>query len=68
MNDDRKQELYAWWCAETNDPETEEWREDLSPEETSLVEQWDEKCRVGFLRLCRAILDGEKRRAQKEAL
>ncbi len=37
----RQMEENFW--AETNDPTTEEWREDLTAEELALVAQWDDR-------------------------
>ncbi len=37
----RKKELYRLWCEETNEAETQEWRQDLTAEEDELVELWD---------------------------
>lgn len=36
----RQMEKNFW--AETNDPSTEEWREDLTDEELALVARWDD--------------------------
>ena len=47
------------WCFwnETNDPETEEWRDELTPDEEAMVEQWDEQTARCFQTLAQAILD-----------
>lgn len=57
---DRKIEMYDSWLAETNDPESEEWRADLTEEEAALVDTWDEEFERGCLRLCKAIVDLRK--------
>ena len=62
MDENRRQELYDSWSAETNEPETEEWRDDLTPEEAALVDQWDAAFLAGYYKLCCAILDAEQRR------
>ena len=49
MTEEQRNYLYQLWCEETNDPETEEWRENLTPEETAVVEEWDEKFDAGYL-------------------
>ena len=50
MTEERKSELYALWGNETNDPETEEWREDLTPEEATMVDEWDGAVEAGYIR------------------
>ena len=40
---------------ESNDPESQEWRETLTEEERAYVADKDERYRVGMLRLCEAI-------------
>ena len=42
ISEERLQEIDRLFWAETNDPRTEEWREDLTPEEAALVAEWDE--------------------------
>lgn len=42
MDDYRMEELRARLGQETNDPESQEWREDLTPEELEYVEQLDD--------------------------
>ena len=36
------EELRSAWENETNDPETQEWRDDLTADERKLVDQWDD--------------------------
>ena len=62
MDKNRIQELYDSWSAETNEPETEEWRDDLTADEAALVEQWDAAFAASYYKLCRAIVDAEQRR------
>ena len=50
---------------ETNDPETQEWRETLTEEERAYVADKDERYRVGMLRLCEAIQAADQRRAEQ---
>ncbi len=38
---ERKEELSQLWGAESNDPDTQEWRYDLTYEERGLVDSWD---------------------------
>lgn len=50
------QQLYDNWSAETNDPETQAWRDDLSPEELVQVEKWDDSFHEGFERMAQDII------------
>ena len=54
---DRISDLWENFCAETNDPESEEWRNDLTDEEARMVSDWDNRYNNGVLRLCEAILE-----------
>lgn len=45
----RQMEDNFW--AETNDPSTEEWRENLTAEELALVAQWDDHMDAAFGRM-----------------
>lgn len=47
---------WAFW-SETNDPETQEWRDDLTADEAILVEHWDEAVNRAICTLCKKILD-----------
>lgn len=59
ITDERIEELSPLFWAETNDPESEEWRDELTAEETALVEQWDRQVETGVYSLCKAILGRE---------
>lgn len=41
---------------ETNEPETQEWREDLTSEENALVETWDKEFETGISKIASDIL------------
>lgn len=56
---EREEELRSCFWNETNDPDSEEWREDLTEDEAAMVEQWDERSSNGFSRLAQDILDRE---------
>lgn len=43
----------AFWF-ETNDPETQEWRDDLTADEAALVEHWDEAVSRGICAMCKS--------------
>lgn len=59
MTDKRREELASLFWAETNEDWTQEWRDDLTPEEAALVEQWDRDFEMGLARMCNSI--GENR-------
>lgn len=44
------------WNDETCDPETEEWREDLTAEEAAIIAGWDKGCASGVLKICQDIM------------
>ena len=52
---ERLQELESYFWAESNDPETKEWREDLTAGEEALVAQWDERVAAVFIELLSAV-------------
>lgn len=54
---EREEELSWCFWNETNDPETEEWRDELTTDEAAMVEQWDEQTARGFQALAQAISD-----------
>lgn len=60
ITEDRKAEMYEMFLSETNEPDSEEWREDLTEEEIALVDAWDEAFEGEYLRLCKAILANQK--------
>lgn len=53
----RRAEMRDNWDAETNDPATTEWRDELTDEERALVADWDEDVAQGCLRMCEGIID-----------
>lgn len=52
ITDERIQEMQDAFWAETNDPATEEWRDDLTEEEAQIVARWDERVNAGITELC----------------
>jgi len=64
----RSQKEYIDDCFnhESNDPESQEWRETLTEEERAYVADKDERYRVGMLRLCEAIQAADQRRAHQQ--
>lgn len=59
ISENRLQEMEDLFWSETNDPETEEWRDDLTPEEADIVAEWDERTANGMARLIGDILREE---------
>lgn len=53
-------EMGAYFWAESNDPESEAWREDLTAEEAELAGQWDEQVNAGFAALITRIHELER--------
>lgn len=60
MDNLRIEELRQLWDAESEAPETQEWRDDLTPEELDYVSGLDGSFRRGFLAMASAILVREK--------
>ena len=57
VSEEREAELQQLFWDETNDPETQEWREDLTADEAAMVEQWDTQTAKGFSQMAQDILD-----------
>ena len=64
MTDERREQLYDSWNHETDDPETQEWRDELTPEELEYVERLDNNFVTGVRHICTAILVRERIRQQ----
>ncbi|MBD5169264.1 MAG: hypothetical protein HDT20_03970 [Oscillibacter sp.] len=60
MDDNRREQLRQRLYQETNDPATQEWRDDLTPEELEYVEQIDDQYTSGIAAICSAILVREQ--------
>jgi hypothetical protein len=56
ISEARMIELADNWNAETNDPETDEWRADLTPEEAKIIHDWDYGYAAGMHQLCQEIM------------
>lgn len=56
IDETRLEELREWHDAETNDPETQEWRDDLTPDEMAVVAKWDRQYALGIGKLAQAII------------
>lgn len=55
LTPEREAELSQNFWEETNDPETEEWRDELTASEEKLVEQWDDEFEKGYEKAWRNI-------------
>lgn len=62
----RYEELQYLFWNETNDPESQEWREDLTADEAAMVEQWDLQTAKGFSQLATDIV--ERNAAQEQIM
>lgn len=60
MTNERKEQLLDLWIDETNEEWTQEWREELTPEEAALVKKWDEKAEHSMAVMAQRILSGDK--------
>ena len=56
MDEIRREHLLDNWNNETNEAWTQEWRDDLTPEELEYVSQLDDQYDHGYLAICSAIL------------
>lgn len=56
MDNERLEELRRLWNCEDDDPETLEWRDELTPEEMDVVSGWDTNYDNGVLALSSEIL------------
>lgn len=56
ITEKRLKDMADDWNYETSDPETQEWRDDLTPEEARIVRDWDNGYAVGMHNLCRDIM------------
>lgn len=64
ITEKRLELLYSYWCSETNDPESEEWRDDLTAEEYDVVDDWDRHFDTGMLSLYSRIVELNTRRKE----
>lgn len=62
-NEIRMQQLDDNWSNETNDPETQEWRDDLSAEELAQVEKWDDDFEQKLAKMAADILALEEKKS-----
>lgn len=67
ITEERKNELLWLWGEETNDPDTQEWREDLTPEEEAQVAEWDANAERGMGEMARRTLELEEQKSRPSA-
>ena len=66
ITEERLEDIKDMFWTETNEDWTREWREDLTDEEASLVDEWDDAVDRGFYKLAKRIIElSEKRRSGK---
>lgn len=56
----RYEELHDSFWAETNEEWTQEWRDELAPEEAALIRSWDKRSSEGMGKMCKRILELEQ--------
>lgn len=56
LPEERREGLYRLWSEETEAPETQEWRDDLTPAEAAYVATLDRGYRAGWSQITTAIL------------
>ncbi|MCL1810414.1 MAG: hypothetical protein FWG42_11725 [Clostridiales bacterium] len=61
ISKERLEEISSYFNDETNDEETQEWRDDLTSEECELITEWDDNYAKGVYRLCKAIIEAQAR-------
>lgn len=64
MDDERREYIQSRFYQETDEPESQEWRDELTPEELEYVDQLDGRHESSVLAMCSAILVHEEVRAR----
>ncbi len=57
----RVDELRHYWGEETNDEDTQDWRNELTSDEEKIVATWDNQCDTAILKICQQILELARR-------
>ena len=65
MTEERSNELYDLWEAETEAPETQQWRRKLTPEEIEEVQGWDDEYSSGLYELCAGMMNLDTKQKEK---
>lgn len=55
ISEERLEELESYFWAETDEEESQEWRENLSEEEAQLIDEWDEKYNIAYYKVITEI-------------
>ncbi len=58
LTEKRYENLMWLWENETNDEETQEWRDELNSEEQELVDRWDNGFYFGLSRMFQNLMGG----------
>ena len=59
-------DIQNMFWSETNEEWTQEWRDDLTNEESAIVDKWDAEIDKGLYKLCKAIVELEDKRRTRE--
>lgn len=51
ISQEREEELIWRWCEETEEPETQEWRGELTADEDAMMEQWEKQWAIDLRNL-----------------
>lgn len=57
---ERIDELEYYFYNESNDEDTQTWRDDLNHEEQELINKWDKQFNQGMMNVCEKILKHNK--------
>ncbi|MET1247633.1 hypothetical protein ABWW58_02455 [Sporolactobacillus sp. STCC-11] len=63
---ERMSELSELFWSETNDEETQQWRDELNEEEEHMVSDWDGKLASSMKPLCKKIIELEVKHRLKD--
>ena len=59
INQERFDELQELFWSETNELWTQEWRDELTPEEAEIIDKWDNKVADGMYKIASRIIEFE---------
>ena len=60
MTEQRREELLHLWWEETNEDWTQEWRDELTPEEQALIDSWDSSFINGVAQMIQDSREGQR--------
>ena len=64
IDKERREYLEDMFSSETNDEDTQEWRDDLTPEESALIDEWDKAYFNGVCKLIEGIATATERNSR----